>query len=60
MSLGKNKGITIAGLLLSIIPQLFVPGISYEGHICGVIAGFAYIAYVHAKNNNMPDNMILF
>lgn len=40
--LNSKPGIPLAGLLISIIPQVFVPGISYEGHICGVIAGVIY------------------
>jgi membrane associated rhomboid family serine protease len=41
--LNKGAGITIAGLVISILPQILVPGISWEGHICGIIAGFIYI-----------------
>ena len=41
--LNKSPGVTVAGLLISIVPQLFVPGISYEGHICGIIAGLIYV-----------------
>jgi len=41
--LRQSTMITIANLALSILPQMFVSGISYEGHICGVIAGFLYI-----------------
>lgn len=41
--LRQSTMITVANLALSILPQMFVSGISYEGHICGVIAGFLYI-----------------
>lgn len=41
--LGTSPGITLAGLAISILPQILVPGISYEGHICGVIAGVLYV-----------------
>lgn len=35
---------TLTRLVLSIAPQLFMRGISWEGHICGVIAGFMYVS----------------
>ena len=41
--LNKGTGITLFGLAVSILPQILVPGISWEGHICGVIAGVLYI-----------------
>lgn len=41
--LGKGTAVTLAGLVVSIIPQLVVPGISVEGHLCGIIAGVIYI-----------------
>ena len=41
--LNQNPAITVTGLVISILPQILVPGISYEGHICGVIAGVLYV-----------------
>lgn len=41
--MGGPMGLNIAGLLISILPQIAVPGISWEGHICGVIAGLIYV-----------------
>ena len=41
--MNNNAGITLAGLVISIIPQLFIRGISFEGHLSGIIAGFIYI-----------------
>lgn len=41
--LGKGSGITMIGLLISIVPQLLIPGISFEGHLSGIIAGIIYI-----------------
>ena len=41
--LGASSSITLVGLLISIVPQLLVPGISVEGHLSGIIAGIIYI-----------------
>lgn len=41
--LNTSPGVTILGLMVSIIPQLLVPGISFEGHLSGIIAGFIYV-----------------
>jgi membrane associated rhomboid family serine protease len=41
--LNQSPGITMLGLIISILPQLVVPGISTEGHICGIIAGVIYV-----------------
>ena len=32
-------------LAAAIVPQLFTLGISYEGHIAGIIAGFLYLYF---------------
>ncbi|BCS83324.1 putative rhomboid protein [Cotonvirus japonicus] len=58
MSLNSNKGITIAGLVLSIIPQLLVPGISFEGHLCGIVAGFIFVILFPIPKNTMPNQII--
>lgn len=47
--LNQSPGITFAGLIISILPQVLVPGISYEGHICGVIAGILYVMLFPVK-----------
>lgn len=41
--LGKESDISIFDLIGSLIPQLFVPHISTEGHFFGIIAGFLYV-----------------
>ena len=41
--LNQSPGITSLGLIVSIVPQIFMPGISWEGHICGIIAGLLYV-----------------
>lgn len=41
--LNQSPGISLIGLALSILPQILVPGISWEGHICGIIAGIIYV-----------------
>ncbi|UFX99809.1 rhomboid protein [Megavirus baoshan] len=49
-SLNQSAGITITGLIISILPQLIVPGISFEGHLSGIIAGIIYITLFPVKN----------
>ena len=41
--LNLTPGITVTGLIISILPQILVPGVSFEGHICGVVAGLIYV-----------------
>jgi rhomboid domain-containing protein 1 len=38
-----NKADIMTRLVASIVPQLFMPGISIEGHFCGIIAGLMYV-----------------
>ena len=47
--MGQNSILSVGGLLLSIIPQLLVPGISFEGHVCGIIAGCIYVLFFRPK-----------
>jgi len=51
--INKSAGITFAGLAISIIPQLFMSGISVSGHICGIIAGIIYISVFGVKKINI-------
>lgn len=41
--LGQSAGVNILGLIISILPQLTMIGISFEGHLAGIIAGVLYI-----------------
>lgn len=41
--LNRSTVVTFAGLAVSILPQLFVPNISFDGHLCGIIAGILYV-----------------
>lgn len=41
--LNSSPGFTLLGLGISILPQLFVKGISFEGHLSGIIAGIIYV-----------------
>ncbi len=52
ISLNQNPGITMTGLIISILPQLVVPGISFEGHLSGIIAGVIYITLFPVKKLN--------
>ena len=47
--MGGSMGLNIAGLIITILPQIVVPGISWEGHICGIIAGIIYVAIFRPK-----------
>lgn len=49
--LGKGP-VSFAGLLVSILPQLFVRGVSFEGHLAGIIAGIVYILIFPVKNKS--------
>lgn len=48
--LNKSKSITMAGLIISILPQLMVTGISFEGHLSGILAGIIYVTLFPIKN----------
>uniref|UniRef100_A0A6C0C6S5 Peptidase S54 rhomboid domain-containing protein n=1 Tax=viral metagenome TaxID=1070528 RepID=A0A6C0C6S5_9ZZZZ len=39
----ESPSMTVAKLVISILPQMIIPGVSFEGHIFGVIAGFLYV-----------------
>lgn len=47
INISKRK--MLLPLLASIIPQLFMIGISFEGHICGIIAGFMFVTLFPIK-----------
>ncbi|ANB50744.1 hypothetical protein [Powai lake megavirus] len=51
-SLNQNPGITMTGLIISILPQLVIPGISFEGHLSGIIAGIIYVTLFPVKKIN--------
>lgn len=42
-TLNENNQTELMYLVLSVAPQLFIPGISYVGHLCGIIAGLIYV-----------------
>lgn len=56
--LGDQPEITTTRLIISLIPQLFIPGISFEGHICGLIAGFIYIKLFPAQLLSSPHSIL--
>lgn len=41
--LNQSPLVSLGGLILSIVPQLAIPGISFEGHLTGIIAGVIYV-----------------
>lgn len=43
--LNQSAHITLFRLLVSILPQLLIPGISFEGHLSGIIAGFLFVTF---------------
>lgn len=48
--LGNNNVVSIGGLILSILPQLFVKGVSFEGHLSGIIAGIIFVVLFKPKH----------
>ena len=59
--LGKGPGVSFIGLLVSILPQLVVPGISFEGHLSGIIAGIIFVLLFPVKNKSgkiVPSGII--
>lgn len=45
----RNRGnfiVLLLPLLISLVPQFFVPNISIEGHICGIIAGLLCVLII--------------
>jgi rhomboid domain-containing protein 1 len=57
--LGKGP-VSYTGLLISILPQLFVRGVSFEGHLAGIIAGAIFVVLFPVKNKNnkmIPTNL---
>lgn len=53
--LNQSSAVNLAGLIVSILPQLFVRGISFEGHLSGIIAGIIYI-FVFPPKQKMIEN----
>lgn len=49
--LNQSPTVTFTGLTVSILPQLFVSNISFDGHLCGIIAGILYIALFPIDKN---------
>lgn len=39
----EGPGVNLIGLIISILPQLAIPGISFEGHLAGILAGIIYV-----------------
>ena len=48
--MNQSTYLTLTGLIVSILPQIFVKGISFEGHLAGIIAGIIYILIFRPKN----------
>ena len=56
--LNRSPGVTFAGLVISILPQIVIPGISFEGHLSGIIAGIIYVMLFGVKATNNQINQI--
>jgi rhomboid domain-containing protein 1 len=41
--LHERPSMTVAKLMISILPQMIIPGVSFDGHVCGIVAGFLYV-----------------
>lgn len=56
--LGETTTITLTRLLVGIIPQFFMQGISFEGHLSGIIAGVLYVIFFEKTiSNNSINNL---
>ncbi|XWV26009.1 putative rhomboid protein [Tupanvirus soda lake] len=51
--LNQSTTVTLAGLVISILPQLVVPGISFEGHLAGIISGIIYVLLFPVKRKDI-------
>ncbi len=51
--LNKNPTINIIGLIASILPQFFTVGISFEGHLSGIIAGIILVTIFRPLYRNL-------
>ena len=47
--LNQGRGITLTGLVISILPQIVVRGVSFEGHLAGIVAGIIYVVLFPIK-----------
>ena len=43
--LNRDEMLSIVALVASVIPQIFIQGISFEGHLSGIIAGFMFVKF---------------
>ncbi|XWV24766.1 mg642 protein [Tupanvirus deep ocean] len=50
--LNQSAAVTLAGLVISILPQLAIRGISFEGHLAGIIAGVIYVVLFPVKRKD--------
>ena len=53
----KNPYISYGGLIISILPQLMVPGISFVGHLCGILAGIIFVLLFPVNKNISADKL---
>lgn len=53
--MGSSPGISALGLAVTLVPQLFVPGISWEGHLAGILAGVLYVICFPIKERITRD-----
>lgn len=45
----NSKILSTTSLIISILPQILVPGISFEGHVAGIFAGLIYVTLFRPK-----------
>lgn len=48
--LGQKASVSVTGLIISILPQIVIPNISFEGHIAGIIAGALYVTFFSSNH----------
>lgn len=52
----NNLKVSMIGLTVSILPQLFIQGISWEGHLCGILAGLIFVIMFNPKKRIQHQN----
>lgn len=57
--LGTSTAVSMIGLVVSIIPQLLIPGISFEGHLSGIIAGVIFVLLFNPRKMIKNADLLL-
>jgi membrane associated rhomboid family serine protease len=52
-ALSTNKGVSAVNLIIGLLPQIFMLGVSWEGHICGIFSGLIYVTLFPIKKDKL-------